>query len=203
MSTCYRLEKNISMNELFGGCLERFGIHKEKVEGKPTGERRLLTEGRNSLWICGDNITEEIYASAASRCPGKILAAIALVFDTNIWSEHNPQFWGFETDDKWEYSRDHFGREGREELYTEIIRFVEGQQNHIDLEVIGMRQAIIAKNLIAENPDLSSPVQEASLMQMIDKEYMEIDFDHPPTQGEDEMMIAKVIASMNDNLRRA
>ena len=79
---------------------------------------------------------------------------------------------------------------------------VRGQPNNIDLGVIGMRQAIIAKNLIAENTGLSSPDQEGSLMQMIDRVYMETDFEHSPTQREDDIMIAKIIASSNDNLPR-
>jgi hypothetical protein len=50
------------------------------------------------------------------------------------------------------------------------MRFVRGQPNHIDLGIIGMRQANIAQNLIADNPDLSTPDQQTTLMQMIDRE---------------------------------
>jgi hypothetical protein len=34
--------------------------------------------------------------------PGKILKALANVFDTDIASEYEPQYWGFDTQEEWE-----------------------------------------------------------------------------------------------------
>jgi hypothetical protein len=38
--------------------------------------------------------------------PGGILKAISEVFDTEIYSEHEPQFWGFDTEEEWEAWQD-------------------------------------------------------------------------------------------------
>mgnify|MGYP001825828543 CR=1 FL=1 len=110
MSTDYILEENILMNELFDGRLEQFGIFESLVEGGRAEDLRILEEGTNHVLVIGDDRVNLITTSFARGSSGKILAAIALVFDTNIWSEHEPQFWGFETDDKWIYAREYSGR---------------------------------------------------------------------------------------------
>ena len=64
---------------------------------------RCLTDGRNYLWCfpgTGDDLTPTEYLGEMTRNTGndptQILMAIQKVFDTEIFDEHQPQYWGFE-----------------------------------------------------------------------------------------------------------
>ena len=50
MSTDYRPKNAITINHLFDGCLERFGIREYIEEGETSDTARCLTDGRNGLW---------------------------------------------------------------------------------------------------------------------------------------------------------
>jgi hypothetical protein len=55
MSTDYRLIRKVAAWEVFDGRLEEFGVH-EHVEPDTTIEKtRLLTDGRNYLWVYIDD----------------------------------------------------------------------------------------------------------------------------------------------------
>jgi len=47
MSTNYRLLKDVLARDLLDGRLEVFGVH-EYLNDETTGQKRLLTDGRNS-----------------------------------------------------------------------------------------------------------------------------------------------------------
>lgn len=172
MSTDYRFEKEIKFTDLFDGRLEHFGIHEKIIDGQTSSNYRLLTEGSNGLWVWGNEVVGTITRCGLNN-PANILNAITDTFDTRLISEFDPQFWGFETDDEWEYARDEYGKEGRGETYIEIMNFVSDKTNDIKPGTTCMAQANIAKSLIAGNPILASPDQESTLMELIDREYME------------------------------
>lgn len=97
MSTHFALSQKLSSRELFGGRLEHSGI-REHVSPNTNERTRCLTDGRNYLWV---DITEDGLVVGQSRygmnAPVKILSAIAETFDTRIFSEYEPEFWGFDT----------------------------------------------------------------------------------------------------------
>ena len=105
MSLNFDLEKNAKFEELFDGRLERFGIRESIQEGKTSANDRYLTDGSNFLWIYGGEFVKGLCRYASSGAPGKILAAIAETFETEIFSEHEPQYWGFETEEEWKNAR--------------------------------------------------------------------------------------------------
>ncbi len=95
MSTVYITKETISFADLFDGRLEPYGIREGKPEGS-TEDRRVLTDGRNYLWVHaapdGTLGILKSYCDSANR-PEKILDAVAEAFDSNIFSEYEPQFW--------------------------------------------------------------------------------------------------------------
>jgi hypothetical protein len=86
MSTDYATLKKISAQELFNGCLEAYGVCEHTDFMFSTDNVRCLTDGRNGLFVY---VTDKGCVSSLSRTascgdPGKILEAIARVFDTDI-----------------------------------------------------------------------------------------------------------------------
>jgi hypothetical protein len=145
------------------------------VEGKTTRGRRLLTDGRNSLWIRGDTIIEVATRYGLANSPGKILDAIEESFDTIIYCEHEPQYWGFETVEEWARALDENFDQVLAAAYLSIMSFVNGLPNNIEPGTLSMSLAEIAVDLIAESPALLSPEHEEEFMQEIRDRYSGID----------------------------
>lgn len=103
MSTVFRTEEKIQIADLFDGRLERLDIREHVDLGTTSEECRCLTDGRNYLWAYS---ARDGMLSSMSRhgqnAVGKILRAVAETFDTGIYSEHEPQFWGFANEEEWD-----------------------------------------------------------------------------------------------------
>jgi hypothetical protein len=97
MSAEYRPRECMLANELFDGRLMKFGC---REHGQGTEFNRCLTDGRgNYLFVWIDDAGRAVEFTKRGSCndPHHILTAIAEAFDTQIFSEDEPQFWGFET----------------------------------------------------------------------------------------------------------
>ena len=154
------------MEELFDGRLESLGVFEKAIEGQASSNCRLLTEGPNGMWVYGDE-SVNVVTRCGSNNPVNILNAITDTFDTYVFSEHEPQFWGFETVEEWDRAQNEVHQESQAEFYIEIMKFIRGEPNDIKLGTVGFYQATIAKNFIAENPNLALPDQETTLMDLI------------------------------------
>jgi hypothetical protein len=96
--------------------------------------------------------------------PSKILSAISQAFDTAVVSEHEPEYWGYDTEEAWDAAWKTIHDQKQEEFYNEICKFVRGEPNSIGEGTVGEMQAKIARNLVAENPNLVLPESQADLM---------------------------------------
>ena len=105
------------------------------------------------------------------NAPGQILGAIAKAFDTDISSEYEPQFWGFDTQEEWDRAWSKISEEHEAKFHADIINYVAGEPNDLRPGSIGMIKANIAKDLVADSPDLISPDQKTELMEAIDQIY--------------------------------
>ena len=118
MSTDYRLLRKVPACDLFDGRLEEFGI-REHVKPEATTEKsRLLMDGRNYMWayVDDDGFVGCLTRYAPNGAPGKILNALANVFDTDIVSEYEPQFWGFDTQEEWDACMEKMSQKAEEEI---------------------------------------------------------------------------------------
>lgn len=199
MSTDFRLNDKVSAHDLFGERLKKFGVQ-EYVTPK-TGERsRCLTDGRNYLWV---DLTEDGFVGCLSRyganAPGKILGAIAEAFDTDILSEHEPQFWGFDTKEEWDAAMQELDDQHRDEFYADVCAYVRGEPNEIRSRTVGEIKANIAKTLVEGDPSLLDPENKDKLLAEIEAIY---DRDHAivVTLSPEDLAFAQMIATHEDDL---
>jgi len=143
MSTDYALLKKIPACDLFDGRLEEFGVREHVKPDETTEKSRCLTDGRNYMWVYMDDggFAGSITRYASGGAPGKILGAIAEAFDTDIVSEYEPQFWGFDTQEEWDAAMSQMSREADERFYLEILKHLRGEPNDIRVGTIGMIKA--------------------------------------------------------------
>jgi hypothetical protein len=138
MSTDYATLKKISAEELFNGCLEAYGIY-EHIDFLFSHDKvKCLTDGRNGLFVYINDKGRVTSLSRTASCgdPGKILEAIARVFNTDIVSEHDPRFWGFDTQEGWDAYMAQISKEARDRNRAELLKFLLGEPNDIRLGTI-------------------------------------------------------------------
>ena len=194
MSTCYMPIEKISFADLFDGRLERFEVREHVTEGEMSDTERCLTDGRNYLWVySGSDGALSLIKRYGFNAPGRILGAIAEIFDTDIFSEYEPQYWGFDTQEEWDQTEKKFAEKHEVEFHAEIIEFVTGGPNKFRAGTVGMIMAEIAKGLVAENSGLLSLDKKAELMEAI---YQAFRADHVVTVKLDDQAIAAVRMAM-------
>jgi hypothetical protein len=100
MSTVYVTKKEIPFVDLFDGRLKRYGVGEfRRTEGSI--EFHYLTDGTNrvSVSATGNGMLGHITRYGNNNA-SQILDAIKNVFDTAIFSEDQPQYWGFDTQEE-------------------------------------------------------------------------------------------------------
>jgi hypothetical protein len=199
MSTDYRLMKTIRAADLLDGRLDALGVH-EFISRDTTDTSKCLTDGRNYIWMY---INDEGLVSGLSRyggnVPSKILRAIASTFDSDIFSEHEPQYWGFDSEEAWMAAMEEMNREAEDRFYANLVQFVSGEPNDIRPGTIGEIQANIAKQLVDAEPRLRLPEERKTLIEAIEAIY---DRDHAirVTLTESDLALARLSATHEDDM---
>src|SRR5215813_11394279 len=120
MSTGYVSLKTIQMADLFDGRMERFDIREEQTKDS-SPEDRLLTDGFNFVWVYGkEGVVGGFTRYAPSGNPAFIFECICKVFDTNIVSEYEPEFWGCESQEEMDAMFEAAHRKDKEQFYGEL-----------------------------------------------------------------------------------
>ena len=173
MSTYLRPLGAVDFAALFDGRLDRHGI-REHVSDKSTEKSRCLTDGENWLWCSADDTGQlsdlTIYAQLRNA-PYRIMGVICEEFGIQIVSEHQPQYWGFETQEEWDAFEAKIAEEHRERFYHDVLKYVRSEPNDIRPGTIGEKEAEIAKELIAKDPDLAG--RKDDLLDAINRHYKE------------------------------
>jgi hypothetical protein len=172
VSTYYDTRKRIRADELFDGRLAAFGVREEIKPGETTEKVRFLTDGdsRLKVTISDNGVADTSVRNPWSKPETKILHSIAEAFDTDLVSEHEPEYWGFDTQAEWDAYQRRIHEEHEQQFYAELLKHVGGEPNDIRPGTIGMIQAEIAKR-----PSLLSPENKQKLLSEIDAIY---DRDH-------------------------
>jgi hypothetical protein len=98
MSMDYRLKKRVRLGDLIDGRLEEFGVWEQFVPDATSEDAKCLSDGNDHLWAYADgNGFVESLTSYGRSDNDSILAAIEKTFDTEIFSELAPQYWGYDT----------------------------------------------------------------------------------------------------------
>jgi hypothetical protein len=98
MSSYYRTMDKISASDLFDGRLKTRDIDERIVPNDTTDKARCLTDGENNcMWVhigAGCFVTD--FIRYAGNDPWLILDSVAAEFDTEMVSEYEAQYWGFD-----------------------------------------------------------------------------------------------------------
>jgi hypothetical protein len=204
MSTYYApaWPSTVIFADVFDGRLERFGV-REFVGEDTSDSWRCLTDGHNYLWAHADSDGKlENIRRSGPTAPGRILGAIAESFETEIFSEYEPQYWGFATEEEWDQAWAEIDKKHEAEFHADIINFVKGEPNEIRPGTIGMIKAEIAKDITTKDPSLLSPEKKPELMAAIERVY---DADHAVVVklSERDIAAADMVATNEDDLPQA
>lgn len=90
------LNKKVSARDLFGERLKKFGIREEIAPDNDGEWSRCLTDGSQFLVVfLTENGFVDFLSAFGAEAPEKIFHAIRETFGTEIFSQHEPQFWLF------------------------------------------------------------------------------------------------------------
>ena len=96
------------------------------------------------------------------------MAALAEACETEIVSEYEPQYWGFETQEQWdEYEEKRFTTHLKE-FKADVVKYVHGEPHNIGPKTIGMAIADRVKDLVAGRPELLAVGNESELEAVVD-----------------------------------
>ena len=204
MSTDYRLQENVLFQQLFDGRLQQYGIAEKTVPDSTSERSRVLVDEQgNFLWVYSD---DKGYVGDLSRygfqSPALILEAISVTFNTEIYSEHEPQYWGFNTQEEWDAWMAKMAIEHRNEFYADIVNFVTGKEHGFRSGTVGMIQAEIANVLVSEHPDLLLMQNKDEFLKTIDEKYLQGQAQWTITLDDLDLDLARRIASDTDGLPR-
>ena len=198
-SAWYRPLDKIYYADLFDGRLEKYGIHELVPPDCREGER-YLDDGRNYVVVYVQNDgSVEFKQHGALNLVGKIFRAVSAEFKTRIVSEHQHEFWGFETQEEWEACIEERSREDEDKFYGDLLKYLRGEAHDIRPGTVGECKAEIAKNLVNDDPTLMTLENKRKLLSNIEAIYSR---DHAITVTLNEQDIAAVqmIATDEDDL---
>ena len=203
MSTSFITSSRILSSDLFDGRLEKFGVREFISEHTNPDSVRLLTDGRNCLFVYIDEdgfVT--CFVRYGANAPGRIVDAVAEAFDTDIFSEYEPQYWGYDTNEEWDQAMKKYAEEHEVEFYEDIMRYLQGEKHDIREGTNGESMAKIAKKLVAEKSELKLPENKQELMDSIKLIY---ERDHMITINltDTDIAYAQMIATHEDDLSQA
>jgi hypothetical protein len=202
MSTGFAPSNKIHARDLFDGRLAKFSV-REQFTADTTETSRCLTDGRNCLWISiNDAGFVENITRYGANAPSKILKAIAQTFDTDIFSEYEPQYWGFDTQEEWDAWQEKLAKEHDDKFHAELLKYLQGEPNDIRPGTIGMQRAEIAKKLVENDPTFLLLENKDKLLNETRSIY---DRDHAVTVtlSPEDIALVKMIATHEDDLSEA
>jgi len=173
---------------LLDGRLEKFGVREHHVAADHSyandhAKRCLRDDEQNFLWVFSD---EQGFVESFTRYgfndAKRILAAISEELRVEIVSEHEPRFWGYETQEEWNAAHERFAEECKmheEHFWKEVVRFARGEiagikQNLPVLCSAEVEKAEIAKRVIGELPELAAEDRRPDLIKEVEKRYIHI-----------------------------
>lgn len=119
MSADWRPLVPIAISDLLDGRLEEFNVYEVQQPATPDSRVRQLTDGSNFLWVF---VSEQGFVSCLTRYgsndPNQILGAIDDAFNAQLVSEHEPQFWGFDSYEEWTAWEESESQKRHDEFYA-------------------------------------------------------------------------------------
>ncbi|NRP27351.1 hypothetical protein XMD420_000954 [Marinobacterium sp. xm-d-420] len=172
MSTSYCAVIKLPIEQVFDKRLWRHGII-EFFEEEITTLDRCLTNGIDYIWIHLNKINETSCAFQVDRIPTDFELQLIELLEANVYSEHEPQFWGFETMEEWHSAMEEEARIEREEFYANLVAFLKFKTHKFKKGTVAMDKVLIAHDLVIEDPTFLVAERKDQFLETIDKIYYE------------------------------
>src|SRR4051812_49869881 len=124
MSTNCRPLSKIPFVQLFDGRLEKYGVREKKYSNTTKNYRYLV--GRDGVLAVyrekdgGCSFTRLCFTPV----PWTVLDALAEEFKIEIVTEHQPQYWGFSTEQEWDAFNKKISKEHDDEFYADLLNYL-------------------------------------------------------------------------------
>jgi len=173
------------MADTFDGRLAGFEVI-EHINSETSPTSRCLFDGDSYVWVYADpdGIVIRITRFAGNSA-SYVIAAIANVFDIDIASEYEPEYWGFNSQEEWDEWLEKIRKEDDDLFYDKLLKFLAGEPCDIRPGTTGMKWAEIAKELVGQAPGLATPEYKEMLLaeiQRIHRERLDQAFGRGPTR---------------------
>ena len=175
MSTAYRSLTPIRFDELFTGALDAYGLYESVNPEFTSPTSRCLTDGkRNFLWVYAndDGTVSSMTRYFPNGWPVGILHAIEEASSVEIFSEHAPQYWGFDTEEEWDAWQEKLPQQFEDQFYADLMEYLQGKPNGIQLGTTEEGKAKLGKELVQDDPTLLLPENKDTLLERIDTAYL-------------------------------
>jgi hypothetical protein len=203
MSTDYRPLKEILARDMFDGRLANCGVYEHVVPGN-TEETRVLTDSRNYVivWLDAEGVVKGLTRSGMNA-PQKIFEAIEVAFETEIVSEYEGRYWGFESDKEYEKWMEEMAKADSERFYADVLKYLKGEPHKLQPGTIGMRAAEQVKRHVADRPQLLDAESEGELRALVKHTLHHGDHVVTVTLTEQDLAFADMIATHESDLPQA
>jgi hypothetical protein len=146
----------IAINDLFGGRLKAYGTEHWNYEGQ-----RCLYDSTNYVHVYERDRAVGSFTRFMGNNAHYIITSISEAFGMRIVSEHEPEFWGFETQAEWDACWDAMHQKYLDDFYAAAIRV---EPNGIGSDMRDYILTAIEKVLMGAEPELSHPNMREELI---------------------------------------
>jgi hypothetical protein len=170
MSTVCRFAADVLIADLFDGRLEHRGITEYKL-AETDGRARVLTDGKNYLWVFAQEDGRVVCLTRYGlNWVEEIVESIEQELGIRIYTEYEPQFWGFENQADWDAWHEKTAREHDDWFYGQILRFIAGEPHELVEGTMAMAQAVIARTLVSEDASLGARENREKLLAAVEED---------------------------------
>jgi hypothetical protein len=171
MSTDFITARKIAMSDLYDGRMEKYQVTEYRSE-KTTESARCLTDGDHFLWVYrSEDGTAAIFTRYGWNFPIHIHNAISAEFNTSMYADYDPQFWGYDSDASWKEANKKAAAQERDRFYDTILKFVAGEDVEEKPGTNGWTRLEIARTRVRADPELLLQDNRGRLLDLVDEIY--------------------------------
>ena len=170
MQVDYRFDIYAPIDEVFDGRLAKYGINEIVKDGRSSETERCLTDGFDSVWVYG-HVSPSPGCSIDYRfddAPG-IYVRLQQLFQTEVLSDNEPQYWGFDSHEDWDNHLAKQAERERNRLYDDLVNFLTLRAHPFQKDTVGMGKALVAHELVVNDPTYLDVRRKSEFLNHVDE----------------------------------